>query len=217
MIPHMRLYIDESGDTGMNLRKEGTSRHFVLAAVLVQSAADLDRCVAGVEAFKAERSIRRGEFRFNRCDRHLRAEYLACAATLPWRYLAVVIDKSSFARAVAQPGESLYSLAVNLLLETARPFLQQAILVFDSCGSREFRRTMSPYCKKRTRRVDGSDVIKRVLAQASHSDPMLQLADMVVGAVARSLKPGATDSRTYLRLIGSRHLATRAWPPVPQK
>jgi len=211
------VYIDESGDIGIHLSREGTSRHFTIAAIIVQSDQDLERCRAGLLAFRSRRGLKRAEFGFNQCDRRLRSEYLAAASALPWSFLSLSIDKAELDAPRTAAGFDLYLFAVTLLLGSARPHPRQATVIFDSCGGVEFRRAITSCCKAASRQPDGTIEIKRVLAQRSHSDQLLQLADMVVGSVARAQRPELTDSRTCLQLIRSHQLATIDWPVDRQK
>jgi hypothetical protein len=192
--------------------RTGTSAHFTVAGVLVSDDSSYERCAAGLAEFKAARAKDRTEFRFNQCGNDLRAEYLRAAARLPWRYLAVVLNKGKLRGAGFRYKDSLYKYTVHLLLSNAGPLLNDAIVVFDQCGSRDFKRTMRPYCMNRATKKDGTEGIKRVLARASHSDHMLQLADMVAGSVARSYKPEMSDSGHYRRLIRAREIMVQFWP-----
>lgn len=196
----------------MNVQKPGTSPHFVLAGVLVDSQRALDTCEAGLIEFRRERGISRAEFKFNKCADSVRRSYLSSAARLPWRYFAVVLDKAGLRMESAAPKEGLYKLAVSLLLDEASTHLSDAVVVFDSFGSREFRQTMSSYCKARSTRSDGSVGVKRVLAQASHSSHLLQLADMVAGAVARVHRAGGARDLEYQAAINAREQGLRRWP-----
>ncbi len=138
-------------------------------------------------------------------------DYLRSANALPWQYLAIVLNKAKATGPGFRYKASLHKYVVSLLLQNAGPYLQDAIVVFDACGSRDFKKTMVPYVRRRASR-DGSDPIKRVLAQASHSDCMLQLADMVAGAVARSYKPEMAEHTTFRSIIRGRELGVQFWP-----
>lgn len=202
----VRMYIDESGDPGTKLDRKGTSPHFVVAGVLVKDELDLARCTRGLNEFASIALRKRSEFKFNRCDNTLRTQYLQAASRLPWQYLAIVLNKSKLRGPGFQFKDTVYKYTVRLLLSNAEPYLNEATLIFDACGSRDFRDTMSPYCKSK------AEGVKRVLAQQSHSDPMLQLADMVAGAVARSYKPDLAESGTFRAIIRGREHGVQFWP-----
>lgn len=59
---------------------------------------------------------------------------------------------------------------------------------------------------------DGPTLIKKVRTEPSHSNNLLQLADMVCGAVARSFRPDKPDRHVYRKLIRHRELGVQVWP-----
>lgn len=80
--------------------------------------------------------------------------------------------------------------------------LQNAPVVIDGSGEKLFRQDLQRHLKKH------APGIKSVTFAASHKDPLIQLADMVVEAIAQSYKPheGAAQWR---RAIGRR--VTDVW------
>ncbi len=208
----MHVFIDESGDPGIHVDRVGTSPTFVVAGIIVRNAADMDQCREGIQAFRRDAGYRRPEFKFNQCDANTRKEFLTATTRLPWKFVAVAMNKARLSGPGFKFKESFYKYAVSLLLSNARPYLSDATVVFDRCGNRDFRRTMVPYVKRASAKQDGTDPIRRALAQASHSDDLLQLADMVAGAVARSYKLDKTDAKTYRAIVRGHELGVQYWP-----
>jgi hypothetical protein len=206
----VQLFIDESGDPGLRLDRPGTSPHFVLAGVLVESEIAAADCRGGLAEFSGR--FRRREFKFNSSDAALREEYLRTAARLPWSYLAVAVEKSRLRPEHMDEARRIYPLATGLLFRSVVPRLARAFIVFDRCGDRGFRRAIAA-CIRETVEVGRDAPIKRVSAVASHSEPLLQLADMVAGSVARSLRPDAPDAGRYRHLIAANEIGVRRWPP----
>jgi hypothetical protein len=58
----------------------------------------------------------------------------------------------------------------------------------------------------------GTSVIKKVKAQQSHANNLLQLADMVCGAVARSFRAGKKEAGGYRKIIEPKELSVEIWP-----
>jgi hypothetical protein len=75
--------------------------------------------------------------------------------------------------------------------------LQNARVKIDGSGDREFKQALATYLRKRLR---FGQVVKVKFAN-SKSDNLIQLADMSVGAIARSYKPesGSRQWRQMLR------------------
>lgn len=195
----------------MQVGRHGTSPHFVVAGVLIKDDGALERCCAGIQKFITDNRIGRREFKFNQCDNELRLDYLRNANALPWQYLAIVLNKAKATGPGFRYKASLHKYVISLLLQNANPYLRDAFVIFDACGSRDFKRTMVPYIKRKASK-NGDDPIKRVSAKASHSDPMLQLADMVAGAVSRAFKPEMSDHTLFRSIIRGRELGVQFWP-----
>jgi hypothetical protein len=60
---------------------------------------------------------------------------------------------------------------------------------------------------------DGKNVlIRKVSMEPSHSNNLLQLADMVSGAVFRSFKTEKKNRMEFRRLLNARELDVQVWP-----
>jgi hypothetical protein len=89
--------------------------------------------------------------------------------------------------------ESFYKYTCSLVFENAKPYLSSATVVVDKSGSRDFRAQLARYLKIRTNQEKDQRFIKKVKMERSKSNNLIQLADMVSGAVVRSLDKGKKD------------------------
>lgn len=207
----MLVFIDESGDPGLKL-DSGSSEHFIVTLVAFN---DNDEALATdrrIERLREELGFRpEFEFKFNKLKGAYRESFLSAVAGFGWYYFSIVINK----RKLTGPGfrfkESFYKYTCGLVFENAKPHLDQATVVIDGSGSREFRRQLGSYLRKRVNEKSGSRYIHKVKVQDSQQNNLLQLADMVCGAVARSYseKP---DALRYRRLIAHREIYVQFWP-----
>lgn len=107
--------------------------------------------------------------------------------------------------------DSFYKYAAGPVFEDAKAQLIDATVVLDECGSRDFRKQLSKYLKGRIN--DGERVlIKKVKMEPSHSNNLLQLADMICGAVSRSFDMTKQNRMEFRRLIRHRELKLQVWP-----
>jgi len=89
--------------------------------------------------------------------------------------------------------------------------LVNAKVVLDKTGEKAFTRSIQGYLKKHTKTQDGTSRIKKVSTEDSQKNDLLQLADMVCGAVARSF--GESDKANRYRLqIVLRERRVQVWP-----
>jgi hypothetical protein len=98
------------------------------------------------------------------------------------------------------------------VFENSKPHLSNTIVVIDGSGDRKFRQQLQNYLKRRINdKADGKQYIKKVKMQDSRSNNLLQLADMVCGAVARCYS-GKTDGEQYRKIISHREIFVQFWP-----
>jgi hypothetical protein len=101
---------------------------------------------------------------------------------------------------------------VNLVFQNAKPHLRDAIVVIDRSGGEDFRKQLGTYLSRKVNEKDGPPLIRKVKTERSHNNNLLQLADMVCGAVARSFKVEKSDSQIYREWIRHRELKVQIWP-----
>ncbi len=83
----------------------------------------------------------------------------------------------------------------------------------DLCGGREFRVELTSYLKKRLNDPSSPHkIIKDVAAQRSSSNNLIQLADMVCGAVARAEMKTKKNATEFHQIIKHRQIWIRRWP-----
>jgi len=96
----------------------------------------------------------------------------------------VVLNKKKLYGPGFQYKSPFYKYTVNLVFQNAKPYLRDAIVVIDRSGGQGFRKQLATYLKKKMNEKDGLSLIKKVKTERSHNNNLLQLADMVCGAVA---------------------------------
>ena len=149
------------------------------------------------------------EFHFNKCSKPIRRAFLEKVAPFSFFYLTVVLNKAKLHSHSFHEKEALIEYTSGLMFENAKPYLREAIVVVDASGSKDFRSQLSRYLKARIRNDRGDRLIKRVKTSRSGGNNLVQLADMVSGAVWRSFKH---QDRSYRRLISHRELRVQVWP-----
>ena len=66
--------------------------------------------------------------------------------------------------------------------------------------------------KRKINEKDGPSLSRKVKTERSHNNNLLQLADMLCGAVARSYRTDKADCRVYRQLVRHRELKVQKWP-----
>lgn len=180
----MLVLIDESGDPGFKLDK-GSSQHFVIAMVIFEDYKQAEACSSAIAAERARLNIR-GEFKFNKTSASNKDAFFAAIKPFKFCVRALVVDKTKiYSPNLRSNDERFYNYFVQSLLRGDGGTLNQARIKIDGSGDREFQQELLRYLKRRV----PAGAIESVKLVDSQKDNLIQLADMVVGAIARSFKP----------------------------
>ena len=99
-----------------------------------------------------------------------------------------------------------------MLVNNAKPHLENATIVVDKLGNRDFRKELAVYLQRKINTKGGTKHVKKVKMEDSRSNNLLQLADMICGAVARSFCSDKSDRMIYRRVISHREMHIQVWP-----
>ena len=106
---------------------------------------------------------------------------------------------------------SFYKFTCGLVFENAKPHLEKATVVFDGTGSRQFKQELERYLKRKMNEEDAFRIHK-VKVQDSGGNKLIQLADMICGAVAQSFKSPDAPHRRFRGMVAHRELFCQFWP-----
>jgi hypothetical protein len=209
----MLVFVDESGDPGMK-GKAGSSAYFIISAVIFEENDAAEDCDAQIEALREQlfKGAHR-EFHFNKLSDRFREDFFRTIAPHDFFHISFALNKAKLYGPGFQYKDSFYKYTANLLFENAKPYLRDASVVIDRSGNREFRQQLEKYLKRKIN-TDGQ-IIRKVKSEPSHSNNLIQMADMVCGAIGRSFKEGTVEDRVRFRkMIGHRELDVQLWPKL---
>jgi hypothetical protein len=196
------IFIDESGDAGFNIAK-GSSQNFVVVCVIFDDPLDAEETAVRIKRLKRELGKSDDfEFKFNGCSRDYRTAFFEKVASCSFKYRAIIMDKDRiYGPELRRSKDSFYNFTVKNVLKHSSGSIRDAKVVIDGAGSREFKRTMGAYLRKMVN--ERSSIIKELKFKNSRNNVLLQLADMVAGAVHRSCT-AKSDASVYRALIKQR-------------
>lgn len=205
----MHVYVDESGDAGLKLA-QGSSSHFVVVLVVFDDEEECPLIEQRLSLLRRELNLHPNyEFKFNKCRKDLRIAFLRAIAPYNFFYYAIVIDKAGLYGEGFKYKEPFYKYVTQLVFLNAREHLDRASIYIDASGEREFRRQLNSYLK---RKVNSERLhIKQVAFLNSANSSLIQVADMVAGAVNRS-QSQKPDAEEYIREIRHRQAHLQVWP-----
>lgn len=208
----MLVFIDESGDPGLKL-EAGSSNYFTVTLVAFEENDEALAADQRIQLLKREMGFPPYfEFHFNKLRADYRRQFLSALAGYNFFYFGIVINKRKLTGPGFQFRDPFYKYTCGLVFENAKPHLANATVVVDGSGTKVFRRQLATYLRRRINdpRADNRFVGK-VKVQDSRSNNLLQLADMVCGAIARSYSE-KKDAEAYRRLISHREIYVQFWP-----
>lgn len=195
----MLVFIDESGDAGFKTDR-GSSPVFVAAMVIFadkESAAATQTVIAASEA----RRIHKGEFKFSKTRDDVRDLFFQTVASCPFTVRAIVVQKAVIYSAhLKTDKETFYEFFVKQMIRHDNDQLNEARVVIDGSGDRQFRQNLGAALRKRGRQ----GAVKSCKFSDSKNDPLVQLADMCVGAIARSFREDRKDRGRWRSILSSR-------------
>jgi hypothetical protein len=179
------VLIDESGDAGFKLAR-GSTPHFIVAMVIFEDFEEATRTSKIIEDTRAALRIKT-EFKFAKCANQAKDGFFEAVAPCKFTVRALVVDKARiYSDNLRENKERFYGFFVKSLLQHDGNALAGARIKIDGSGDREFKQELASYLK----RESAQGKIASVKFVESHRDNLIQLADMVAGAIARSYKEG---------------------------
>lgn len=209
----MLAFVDESGDPGRKILN-GSSAYFVVALVTFQDHEDALACDQRIELLRRELGRPWYEFHFSHNSRKVRQQFLEAVAPYPFFYHVFALNKDP--EKLYGPGfdykESLYKFSARLTFENAKPYLDNAAVVIDESGDRNFRDELAVYLRRRIRDIGGRSPIRKVKIQRSSGNNLLQLADYVAGVSNRVICEKSDGIELRRRYLATHELTTQVWP-----
>lgn len=218
-------YIDESGDEGFKFREDGSgsSRWFILSAVVVRKINDLQMVVGAKRAREVLKFEPKRQIHFCNLRHEQRVPVARIIGNLPVKTVSILIHKPSIAdpENFQQDAYSLYRYASRLLLERISWLCRDNRKKNDGDGRVQLiysnRSAMSyedlrAYLSQLRHKPNGQtvnidwDVIDENMVRAVNHDKMagLQLADVVASSIYQAVNPnkyGDTETK-YLEMLG---------------
>jgi len=209
----MLVFVDESGDPGVK-GKAGSSKVFVLTLIIFTDRDEANAVDDLIATLRGELGMHKlSEFKFNKLNQVRRIACLQAVRNRKFVFYSMVINKAKITSRGLSYKESFYKYACSLAFENARHLLDEATIIIDGSGSREFRLQLQSYLKKKMNDPsgDGTKCIRKVKIQDSKKNNLLQLADMVCGAVAKAFQAEKGDA-TYRKILKEREGYVQFWP-----
>lgn len=190
----MLVFIDESGCPGFKFT-QGSDPVFGLGMVVFENGDDARATEQTILELRS-RVRHRSEFKFSRSSHTMRDAFFGTVANCPFTVRALIVRKDAFYSQYLRTNvDSFYNYLVKMLMAHDSGALEGARVRIDGSGNQEFQRSLGTYLRRglgqRIRDVKMSD---------SARDPLMQLADMCIGAITRAER-NRTDGYRWQEML----------------
>lgn len=203
----MLVFIDESGDAGFKIDR-GSSLYFIVTLVLFTDKEEALKADDHISEIRKQLGLHSDfEFHFHKTSRKFSTHFLLEICKFDFRYLSIVINKSHINAKDFHSSQTFYNFVCELAFHSAKQYLSQATVVIDGKNSKEFKTKLGNYLKSGINDKEAEKFhIKKVKMQDSAKNNLLQVADMVCGAVAKSFRTG-NDDDDFRKIIREKEIA----------
>lgn len=197
----MQIFIDESGDPGF-LIEEGSSRFFVVALVIFEDDEQVRQARLALEALARRwHKPNKFELKFSKLTEAERVEALQVATKFQFKIRSVIFDKVRMNELQLQHfKKNYYQYAIRSMLDRPGINLSNSTLKIDTFGEDYYRDNLLNYFAEHV--CDPHDDSKcQLIFQDSKFDVLIQLADLVAGALRKSFEVTQDDAVIYREVI----------------
>lgn len=197
----MQIFIDESGDPGFMI-EEGSSRFFVVAVVIFEDDTQANAAKLELESLgKRWHKPKKFELKFSKLSEAERVEALQVAAKFDFKIRSVIFDKVRMNELQLQHfKKNYYQYAIRSLLDRPECNLVGSTIKIDTFGEDYYRDNLVEYFTKHICNPDDQEHCQLIF-QDSKFDVLIQLADLVAGALRKSYEITHDDAQIYREVI----------------
>jgi hypothetical protein len=188
------IFIDESGDPGLT---SGQNSHFIIAAVVIMDSQEADLIRAKMIEFRRSLGWRdEDEFKFSRTRKGVIKDFITLLLPFEFQIQAVVLDKTSNVNSLRISDRySLYNFVLVELLKQVG--FDNASICIDGDVGKKYRKKIIAFIRQNLPKRQKITSFKYADSRKVNE---LQLADIVAGAIGRSLS-NKKDAGDYLKLF----------------
>jgi len=200
----MLVFIDDSGDPGFKIDK-GSSKVFVICCVIFDDELEAERAAIKIKELRRElKKSDHFEFKFNKSNKKYRIKFLERIKDSDFRIRAIIMPKDVIhSEELKTSKTSFYNYTIKLVLKHSTGKIKKAKIRLDGHGDRTFRRELLAYLRHNLDTAD-KGMIKDLRFRDSKRDVLIQMADMVAGAISRTFQKDKNDCKIYWDIIKKR-------------
>lgn len=194
------IFIDDSGDPGFKL-KHGSSQLFVIACIIFDSPISAEYTAANLKMLKEQMGWKQErEFKFHRANDEQKKLFFDIVKKHDFLIRAIVVDKSKVIAPDLKKSESFYSYTIQKVLDDYEE-MHLARISLDGSGNKSFRKKSTAKIRQAINKNNRKMVEFRLVD--SKNSVLIQLADMIAGAIGAKYDKTKRLKHDYLRMLKS--------------
>ncbi|MCL2085604.1 DUF3800 domain-containing protein [Candidatus Saccharibacteria bacterium] len=195
------IFIDDSGDPGFKFNRN-SGKHFVVCCIIFNNSHNAEFAGAGIKVLKDKLGWKQErEFKFNRASPEQKKAFFENIKLYDFKVRAVIIDKTKIKEPLLKKSDSFYRFAIKEVLARHND-MREAKIYLDGSSGKNYRKQSASYLRKELNKT-----IRRMAefrTVSSRSDTLIQLADMIAGAIRRKYDKTKSDKVNCLRYISDK-------------
>ena len=210
-LPGRTAFIDECGNFGFNFDNKGTSKKYILCAIVVNNS-DLPQLHLEVSKVKKNNGFSHSEMKSSSIGDNYkrRSKIIFELLSIKFRAILLVVDKMAFIKntPLATYRKTFIKYLHQRLYNTLYSTDPKLRIIEDQIGSSEFQRSFKEYVREhRPQNLFNEYEFDYV---DSRDDLFVQLADMIGGSISKSLTD--VDSPNYMEMMRGKILSVEEFP-----
>lgn len=190
------IFIDDSGDPGFKLEK-GASGLFVVACVIFSDTIEAELVSASIKALKRDSGWKQErEYKFHKTTEDQKKAFFKETSRFNFRIRAIVVDKSKVEEPKLKKDDSFYQKIVVEVLDRFKG-MKEANVYLDGEKGRNYRNRSAAELRKVLNR--NKQRISKFKVEDSKGNVLIQLADMIAGAIREKYELKGSSGLGYLR------------------
>lgn len=197
----MIIFIDESGDPGFNI-SGGASSYFVVACIIFDDELVAEETALAIKKYRRKIGFPSTvEFKFAKSKNQTKKDFLHTVSKFDFRVRAIVVNKSAIrSKELKHSKDSFYNYFIKQVLLHNKDSLNNSNIKLDGHGNRLFRRSLTTYLRRELNNSERK-VMKNLRLVNSKQNVLIQMADMIAGAIRRDYDSSAKSNKTFRKII----------------
>lgn len=197
----MLVFIDDSGDPGFKLDK-GSTEYFVIGMVIFDDELEAEKTALAIKELRRSLGFHEQvEFRFFKSSKDIRIKFLEVIKKFNFKIRAIIVKKAAIrSEELKNNKNSFYSYFIKEVLKHNGGSILDAKIRIDGSGDRVFRKNFLSYLRRELN-FGEQKIIKNCKMVDSRSNVLIQMADMIAGAINRSYNLTKRDHKVYKGLV----------------